>query len=88
MTGVKLLELTSQVIVCEVPACQLVPVVLDVVTLNGPAVPFTVTIISSWLLPPHETWLSLTKHLKFSVLATDGSTSHFVVLAPDKIYCN
>ena len=57
--------------------------------MNGPAVPLTVTIISSLLLAEPPALLSLTVKRKFMVLATEGKASTVisvpaVVVAPAK----
>ena len=66
--------------------------VFGAVTTKGPAVPFTVTIISSLLFVEPPALLSLTVNLKFIVLATEGTASTTisepeVVVAPVKTDC-
>jgi len=46
LMGVRFVELTDQVMVCVEPTAQLVPAASNPVTANGPAVAFTVTVIS------------------------------------------
>ena len=79
---------TAQVIVCELPPTK-ETAVLGELTVNGPAVALTVTIISSELLADPPALLSRTVNLKFIVLATEGKASTVisvpaVVVAPFK----
>jgi hypothetical protein len=87
LTGATLVPFTLHVTVCDVPTAQLTAV-LGAVTANGPAALEIVTLISSlWLLAPPAR-LSLTVKRKFNVLATEGSTSHLLVLVPSSIELN
>ncbi|MCY1237224.1 hypothetical protein D9M69_709060 [compost metagenome] len=72
---------TFHVTVWEVPDAQ-DTAVFGAVRTKGPAVPFTVTIISSLLFAGPPALLSLTVNLKFRVLATFGTASHCQVVAP------
>ena len=72
---------TFQVTVCELPAAQ-ETAVFGALTEKGPAVAFTVTIISSLLFAGPPALLSLTVKRKFRVLATFGTASHCQVVAP------
>ncbi|ESU27405.1 hypothetical protein FLJC2902T_21100 [Flavobacterium limnosediminis JC2902] len=88
-TPLALVPATVQLIVCVVPAAY-ETAVFCVSTVKGPAVPATVTTISSALLDPPPKWLSRTVKRKFKVLATPGSTSTgiaepLVVVDPVKI---
>ncbi|CAM3740799.1 hypothetical protein FLSA109164_12645 [Flavobacterium saliperosum] len=80
---------TFQVTVWDEPPAHEIAV-FGALTANGPAVPFTVTIISSLLLAEPPALLSLTLNLKFKFLATEGKASTVisapeVVVAPAKI---
>jgi len=81
LTPLPVVPATSHVTVCVVPAFH-VTLVLGEFTTKGPAVPLTVTTISSLLLVPPPATLSLTVSLKFKVLATLGTASHFQEVAP------
>ena len=80
-TGAAFELFTLQVMVCEEPGAQ-VTAVLGAVTAKGPAVAEMITCISSLVLLPPPLWLSRAVNRKLSVRATEGSTSHLLVLVP------
>lgn len=79
---------TFQVTVWEEPPAHEIAV-FGALTANGPAVPLTVTIMSSLLFAEPPALLSRTVNLKFKFLATEGKASTVisepeVVVAPAK----
>ena len=83
-TPLPVVPATFQVTVCAVPAFH-VTFVFGTFTTKGPAVPFTVTTMSSLLLFAPPATLSLTVSLKLRVLPTFGTASHCHEVAPDLI---
>ena len=76
LTGERSVFATSQLTVVLVFPVQVIPELFGLVTIKGPALPSTSTVISAWSLQPPPGELSRTITLKSILLVTAGRTSH------------